>query len=190
MATWRLNIDLGWSVASGSPGTNSWYYRSGAGGEDSGLADATEDLRVFYNAIKSIYPNAVTITCDGLWSGATEAAEGDSSQQTQWQITGSGGTGWAPPGLAMTAERRATSGGRRGKGRVFLGPLQGAVIGPAGDNSTNFATTVQTALNVLLAQDGNPNGSFALVSKVDGLVRDIASGQVKSKFAMVRSRRD
>lgn len=187
---WKTNVDISWLGATGSPGTNVWYFRDSTPAGTGGLDTAMEALEAFYTAIRSLYRVQVTISSEGQWNGALTANAGEFSTVPGFSVTGSSGDQYMPPGVCAVLERRAVSGGRRGRGRAFIGPLTMGATTEEGVLKTASVTILQNAANALLDVPETEAGSFCLVNRAFNQARDVESYIAKKSFGMLRSRRD
>lgn len=191
MPTMRVPIDLTWTTASGSPGVNVFHARTTSGDASNfELEELTEALEAFYTQITECFPGAVTIRWGGEASGVGDD-EGNTYTSPSWTVNGSGGIGWLPPANALIVNWRANTGGRRGRGRTFIGPLVGATNEQNGTPDETIRAELQGAATTLIsASEGVLNGALGVYSRVDNVFRDFASADVPNKFAVLRSRRD
>lgn len=191
MATFRYAVNLTWTGASGSPGVNVWHGRTTGGlpgsSEISGLSDMIEE---FYTAIAGLYPGQVTITSPEFASGVGDD-EGDQASVPAWSVAGTGAASFLPPASCMLVDWRTNSGGRRGRGRTFLGPLSDDTIENNGTPAEGGRTIVQLAADDLIeSSDSFGNGAWGVYSRVDNVIRDFTSASCPNLFAVLRSRRD
>nr|CRY97281.1 hypothetical protein [uncultured prokaryote] len=191
MALYRIPIDLTWNYGSGSPGVNIWHARTTGDFNPSGeITGLTESLRLFYDAIKSSYSSLVDIDFSGEVSGVGPDT-GMSGATTPWHVDGGTVGSQASTLLQLVVSWKTGSGGRRGQGRTFIGPLQDGLQGTNGLPVTGGVAAIQTAATALIGRnDGAGNGSFGVWSPTDGLLRDFVAATVRPQFASLRSRRD
>lgn len=191
MPTVRIPVELNWSGATGSPGVNIWHGRTDPG--EVGEVDIdglSAMLNTFYTGISNMYPAEVEIRFNGEAQGVGDA-EGDTFTGTAWALLGTSGSGFAPMGTCMLVNWRSNTGGRRGRGRTFLGP---ACLASVQDNGTPvelLKSEVQADVNTLVSSsEALANGALGVYSRVENVFRDFASGDVPNKFGLLRSRRD
>lgn len=191
MATWRVPIDLTWTGASGSPGVNVWHIRTTGGpGPSDDLEEMTQALFAFYNGIKAVFPNALSIRWAGEASGVGDDT-GDTATSPGWTVTGTGDTGFLPPANSLIASWRTSGGGRQGRGRTFLGPLGNGANEANGTPTEGTRTLIETAqADLIETSDSFANGAVGIYSRVGGTFRDLISGTCPNMFAELRSRRD
>lgn len=185
-------IRLSWTGATGSPGANVWHPRwDGDLGGSAQLAGLLEDLEAFYTAIALLFPPTWSANFDGEITGLGDDL-GDSATYEAWSVVGTANTGnFLPPSNQMLVSWRTGSGGRRGRGRTFLGPVAVAVSDAVGTPTTGAIDVVQDAADALIAASSDPgNGAWGVYSRVDGVVRDFVTALVPDEFAVLRSRRD
>lgn len=192
MSIWRTDVELEWTKASGSPGTNSWFFQlQGTENEPNEVLETAMDkLRTCYasTGMKQIYTNDTTIRGTGVWS-RVDNNSGQFFASPSWQVTGTGGSSCAPPALALMCTRGSPEGGRRHIGRVYLGPLSQALIGTDGQVDGQWINPVRTSLRALL-DDWPAAQGFTVYTKAGNTSRKITDFQVSAKFAVLRSRRD
>lgn len=184
-------VTLNWD-GNGSPGTNTWNMRTT--GSDFANAEEPEDLmglvEDFYNGMKTILRTGLVIAWDGVYHGLG-IDQGDTKQFTPWSITVGGQGDDAPEAIACVVQWGSASGGRRGKGRTFLGPLNKSMLNSVGQLDPTFTAPVQTAADALVsASSGFANGALGVYSRVDNLVRDFTTATKSAKYGLLRSRRD
>lgn len=97
----------------------------------------------------------------------------------------------APPHLAIVVGLRTSSATRRGRGRVFLGPLNSlAVESEDGTIRTDRLQAVRSAWEDFVADSQAANGwALAVYSTLDKVARDVTSVSVRDSLAVMRSRR-
>lgn len=191
MPTFRAAVDLSWTVASGSPGVNVFHGRavttSGPANDVSLLMDI---VRQFFFEIRGLYCTDVTMRWNGEAHGVGDDI-GNVYNGTPWTVTGSGGTDHLAPALAMLVKWASDSGGRSGRGRTFIGPLQDAVSETNGTPDDGVRTQLLTAAeNLIESSDSFGNGALGVYSRVEDVFRDFTSSSVPNYFAVIRSRRD
>lgn len=192
MVVARIPIDLTWTHGSGSPGVNVFHCRYGGdfdseSGTLQGFIDALED---FYGAVAQYLPNTLTVRFNGEVTGLGTNA-GDTVSKDPWQVVGGGSAGAISTALQMIIDWKTQSGGRRGRGRTFVGPLYGTVGGVDGLPAPAAVAHFQEKANDLIGGfDGSFDGAFAVWSRKDGIARDITQAVVPRKFGVLRSRRD
>lgn len=184
-------VTLEWD-GPGSPGTNTWHLRTT--GSDFAAATEPEDLmglvEDFYVTAGPVLRNGLVVHWDGEYHGLGTDL-GDSKSFTPWTFT-NGGTGAdAADGLAVVIGWRTGSGGRRGKGRTFLGPLAQQAFDANGELAELFVSSAEDAAEALVtASQGFGNGAIGVYSRLDAVVRDVTSSVTSRTYGMLRSRRD
>lgn len=191
MVVGYINVVTTWG-STGSPGVNTWAYRTTGSDwagqtENAGLAGIVQD---FYEAIQdTAFPDGVTISFDGLYHGLG-TDEGDTLAGSGWSLEGGGGNP-APRALCIVANLLGATGGRRGRGKKFLGPLASQVFDGDGNLSPLWAGGVAGELsNLVDASDSFANGALGVYSRLDNLFRDAVSSNVATNYGVLRSRRD
>jgi hypothetical protein len=156
--------------------------------------DATASLGVFFNAIKALFPTAVS------WS---IPAAGDKLEATTGVLTGSwaggsaasiagtgGGTYAAGTGAYVRWYTNTIRAGRKFYGRTFFVPLISAVYDNDGTITAPNLTIFQNASNALVTAAkcvvwGRPSAPGA----ADGLFAGFTAAVVPDKVTSLRSRR-
>lgn len=191
MAVGRLGVDLTWSGASGSPGVNVWHARAvdviDPGGDFAGLAVI---VRTFYEALTAIMPSTMTAAFDGEVHGVG-ADEGTTWSVAPWSVEGTGGADFMPPANCCIVSWKTNSGGRRGRGRTFIGPLTADATEGNGTPGEPVRDLIGAAADDLIeSSDSFDNGALGVYSRTDSLLRDFTGRDVPNYFAVLRSRRD
>lgn len=157
-------------------------------------ADATAALGTFYNAVKSLFPTAVTwqipsagdtINSDtgrlaGSWSGGTAATVAGTSATAY-----AGGTGILVRWLTNTVLA-----GRKFIGHTYMLPTTTATYDTTGKIASAAATTMQTAVDALVAGSAlvvyhrPPKGTFA-----GGFFAEQTAGVVVGTVTSLKTRR-
>lgn len=191
MPTVTIPIDITWTGASGSPGVNVWHGRIDSAVEPfEDLGTLTEFLETFYSGLLSLFTTTTTIRWAGEANGVGDDT-GDLFTSDPWTLTGTGSNGAMPPANCMLASWRAATGGRSGRGRTFLGPLDRGAEENNGTPAELFRTAVQGEIDELISSSsGFGNGALGIYSRADGVFRDFVSGTCPNYFAVLRSRRD
>lgn len=191
MPTVRIPIEIAWTGASGSPGQNIWHARVDS------LADPNPDvqsmadmLETFYSAMSGSYTTTTTIRFLGEATGVGDDA-GDFFTADPWTVAGDGAGGFFPPSQCLLVQWRTSSGGRRGRGRTFIGPLNDGLDEGNGTPDEGVRSGVQAAIDALIEDsDSFGNGALGIYSRVEDTFRDLTSGSCANYFAVLRSRRD
>lgn len=187
----RVPIDLTWTGASGSPGVNVWHARYG--GDPQGSAQMGQllgELEAFYTTLRGAFPGDVTIAFNGVVT-LLGTNEGQSATYPAWSMTGTSASGYGPPATATVISWQSDAGGRRGRGRTFIGPMAKAAIDDTGRLSTATQGFHQGAVDDLIDSfDGIGDGAFGVYSREDQVVRDFVRGIVRRDLGSLRSRRD
>jgi hypothetical protein len=191
MGSYQCVVDLNWSVGGGSPGTNTWHVRTdGAGSPATDIDDLMEIVRAFYTSLQERFPADLTIQWLGEATGIL-GNHGDIVHTGTWGLAGSGGTPHLPNAIQGCVTWTADTGGRSGRGRTFLGPLEGGQATDGGQPTSAFlADLTAAAADLVESSDSFANGAIGIYSRTDGVIRDITGAKVSGKFAVLRSRRD
>lgn len=191
MATFSYAVQLTWTTASGSPGNNVFHGRTGGVGfQEDEVAGLSVYLNEFYEAIGGLFPSFVTITAPEYANGVGDDT-GDQVPVEAWEVQGSGGAGFLPPANCMLVDWRTGTGGRRGRGRTFVGPLQ-STVGQANGTPTEIHRGIleDAASDLIAASSGSLDGAWGVYSRVENVFRDWQSSSVPNLFGVLRSRRD
>jgi hypothetical protein len=191
MGTFQIPVRLSWTGASGSPGANIWHGRNTGDFPDSTEVQGLVDIiQAFYDTIKGIYTGSVDIDFDGEVTGVGADA-GDTETADTWHIDGGPTTDFLAPANCFLVNWKTSSGGRRGRGRTFLGPLNSGQNQGDGTPVEAGRTLVQGAVDTLVSASGDfANGALGVWSREDLQLRDFTSGAVPNFMAVLRSRRD
>lgn len=187
MPTASLAVGLEWNNAPGGPGVNVWHFRfQNTWGDAEGCVQA---LSTFYESLKTLYAVGVTIRFpDHAVQVGGDHQEYSNSVQSFFGGTGAGG--YAPLPTALVAGWRTSTATRSGRGRSFIGPLAGAVVGPDGTPADDAVAKLQAAATKLVADSKAQNlAALGVYSPTTGLFRDFQSARVRDVFATLRSRR-
>jgi hypothetical protein len=175
-----------WSTGIGGVGLSVFYSPFGV--------DVTTELGTFFNAIKTLFPNAVTWDIPGsgdVVDDATGQITGAWTAGTAATIGATGGTGAyvAGTGAYVRWQTNGIENGRRVRGRTFLAPLLGASFENNGTLVNANVTTIQTAVTTLAASGKlliwhrpSPGGS-------NGASHAVVAGTVPDKVTSLRTRR-
>jgi len=187
----RIAVDLTWSGASGGPGANVWHLRADpADTFGSAFQAMIDSIQQFYVSISPLYPGGVTASFSGEVSGVGPD-NGTTGTVNGWATSGGGGAAFMPPMTQMLVNWTTGSGGRRGRGRTFIGPLSPNYQEADGTPSSAGVTVLTNAAAALVEDsDSFTNGAVVVYSRTDGLARDITGSSVPNRFSVLRSRRD
>lgn len=191
MPTIRIPVDLTWTGVSGSPGVNVWHARTGGTGEPGdAVGEIVGALEDFYTTIAPALSNVLTIQFRGEVQGVGDDA-GDSFDAPTWTVVGTGTGSPLPPANQMLVSWRTNSGGRKGRGRNFFGPVPAGIEESNGTPDETARGLFADAIADLVAYNqGDNNGAVGIYSRAEGVIRDITSGVCPNYFAVLRSRRD
>lgn len=188
MAIATIPVKIMWTFGGTPPGANVWHARA----DDIGLnpyEDQVGWIRDFYDDIKEAFHAGTVISFDGALSPVNDPDSGG-IVAPPWSITGTGGGDPLSPGLCALIRWQAATGGRKGKGRTFIGPLSEGMNDSNGQISSSATTLLETsAADLVEKSDSFSNGALGVYSRTDGLLRDFVSSTVDRQFAFLRGRR-
>ncbi len=191
MAIARMPVNISWGYGTGSPGANIWHLRTtGDFPSDTEAQGLSEIVEGFYSALANLFHVSWRARFDGEISGL-----GTDTGATQtidpWEVLGGQAGEVLPTSNQIVVGWRSSTGGRRGRGRTFLGPLHAGVLAADSLPTTDAIDDVQAAADALVsASTGFTNGALGVYSRTDDLVRDFTSATVRREFAVLRTRRD
>lgn len=192
MALVRIPIDIIWTGATGSPGVNVWHARVEDGVQPlaTDLEEVTEALQQFYSAIDELFPGTCRVEFAGE-AGGVGPDSGNVYEAPGWVVNGGGGASFLPPANAMYVNWKAATGGRSGRGRTFIGPLDITTTEADGTPTPGDRDVLQAAADALVSASLTDNGwAIGVWSRSDGLLRDVVTAEAPNKFAVLKSRRD
>lgn len=179
-------VEVEWTTGIGGAGLSVFYTVD--------PDDATANLGTFFNAVKALFPNAVSWSIPssgdlvdvvsgaitGGWSGGTAAT----ISATGGVATYAAGTGtwvrWNTGGIV---------GRRRLQGRTFLVPLIAAIYDSDGTLQPSHVTTIQNAANTLVAADKLGTWHRPPNNITGGSFAKWTAGQARDKVTSLRTRR-
>jgi len=191
MPTGRIVVDVSWGTASGSPGVNVFHARGDSTVDiNPDFNVLSEMLETFYADINQQFPSTLTFSQNGEVTGVGDDT-GSVWSTDPWTVTGVAPDNYLPPANCMLVNWRAATGGRSGRGKTFLGPLNDNVSEANGTPEESSRVDVQNAVDALIASStGFGNGALGIYSRTQDIFRDFVSGNVPNDFAVLRSRRD
>lgn len=200
-----LRVKARWSGFAGAPGYSVMHFRdfTGEDGPTEGFdaADATAAtarVQTFFNALRSLYPSAVTIQVEQEVD-IIESTTGDLVDSLQADglgpLPGETNANFSAPVGAVVNWRTGTiRNGRRLRGRTFLVPLSNTVFDTTGTLAESARSTISVAAAALAASTGTPDlhvyGRPSGPSLADGVVGLVTGSTVPDMAAVLRSRRD
>jgi hypothetical protein len=191
MPTYRTAITLDHPNLGGT-GTNTWHVRTTVGGpgEDIELGGLTDILQTFYASGETLWAPGTIIRFNGEWTDVAGDNEVDSGVDP-WTVTIDGTPSSMPPANCVVVGWRTSSGGRSGKGRTFLGPIDRDAAEDNGTIASGPLTLARERAAALVeSSDSFANGAFVVYSQQESLARDFTGSAVRDQFAVLRSRRD
>lgn len=179
-------VPVVWATGVGGAGLSVFYTPFGS--------DATVELGTFFNAIKTLFPNAVTWDIPGSGDVVDEATgflTGAWTGGTAATITATGGaTGYAGgTGAYIRWQTAGIVGTRRVRGRTFLCPLLTAAYDAAGTLDPTRQATMQTAATTLAGSGKLLIWSRPSATNPSGSSHAVLAGTVPDKVASLRTRR-
>lgn len=190
MAIVAIPVTLSGWEGGGAPGVNVWHARGDSAGPVGSFVDQLLWIEEYYNTISEAFHATVTINFAGDMFGVGPD-EGNVYTGDPWTVAGSGGGDMLSPGLAILQKWRASTGGRSGRGRTFLGPLSEGLNQSNGTVTEDARDLIQGAAETLIeSSDSFANGALGVWSPTDGVLRDFIDASVNNEFAFLRSRRD
>jgi hypothetical protein len=147
---------LGKMLQNGEPILNTFYYRisiAGAGDEKLALATAFQPGGAPYAALLGMLPTNYSCT---LLAVQPVKPVGTVEYIAPTVTIGSIAGQWSPSQVAMIVTRRTATPGKKGRGRIFVGPVPISQIA-AGDNDTvtaGYASSLNTPLVAAISNGG------------------------------------
>lgn len=200
-----LRVRTLWTGFTGAPGYTNFFFRDFGTGEGGGAepdaAQATAAMgrtMTFWNAVKGIFPDDVTVTPDpvvDMLEDTTGTLLDSFNASGSAAVKGTDTGAYAAASGAVISWRTAgIRNGRRVRGRTFLVPMSGSLFNTTGGLSPTIQNTLQTAANQLMAPTGTPDfGIYARPSSpgaADGAWFIARQATVPSAGAILTSRRN
>lgn len=193
MAVWEAVVVIHSDQMPG-PGTNTWHVEADPPPSDDAetngaLLDMETILAEFYAVLCNWTPGGASFVWNGEWRLMGGAEQ---MHSTPGWLAGSNFVLTAmPPADCLAIKWRASTGGRSGRGKTFLGPLAKSTLQDNGTPEETFRTAMEGAADDLVAAGADAGPSrFCVWSVKDNIGRPITSREVPNKFASLRSRRD
>lgn len=179
-------VQVVWNTGPGGSGLSTFYTLESV--------DATVEIGTFFNAIKSLLSDTISISVP---------ASGDTIEVTNGHLSGAwvGGTAATYTGTAHSAYAAGTgafvkwltsgiAGTHRVRGRTFICPLLVSGFDVDGTLSGSYVTAIQNAANTLAASGKlniwhRPSAPGA----VDGSLHTVIAAQVPDKVTSLATRR-
>jgi hypothetical protein len=159
-------------------------------GSDTDLGEAMTALETCYDAMKNVFPPG---SVHHIGDSVIADPYGSPTYYAFTPVTSDAADegAVAPPHLAICVGLRTTSATRRGRGRVFIGPLNSLAMQTTdGTVNTDRLAMVTNAWAAFVADSVTANGWGLVVwSDLDSLARDVVSSSVRDSLAVMRSRR-
>lgn len=179
-----------WSTPGGGTGYTVLHFQDVANNTDA--QDLANMVRVFFDSIKGVLPDDVTVTFDSEVLVLDLAG----TLQTVWAVT--------PPasvsGINASTYNRAAGiridwstghivAGRRLTGRTYLVPTGSSVFDAVGLVTSGNVTAVQTAAAALISSSSS-NAPLVVWSRTHAVAWAADTASVPTKGAILRGRRD
>lgn len=190
MAIIRFPVDITWP-GTGGPGVNVWHFRTGGSDlDDSEVSGLSDIVHAFYaDGWSIIAPTDAHASFAGLYYGVG-LNEGEASSVAPWSEAGAQPDPTLPLATQVVVNWLTNSGGRRGRGKTFLGPVAASVNADGSPNGAYLNDVGTAAAALIESSDSLANGAVAVWSPTDEVARDFTGYRMTSKFAVLRSRRD
>jgi hypothetical protein len=166
-----------------------WNFRTEnlLGSEIQAAVDAIE---TFYDPLRSFMLASTVLTgpnevvTDPLGAPTFDPVVG-------WSNTGGIGSGTSPQVLQLVAGWRTSSATRSGRGRTFVGPWASIAMDSDGTPSSSLMAAMASAISTLVSASTGANGwAIGVLSRTDGVIRDVVGGRARDSWSVLRSRRD
>lgn len=174
----------------GSPGVNIMHVRADAEGLSDELNEAITAIAGFYESIARVLAPGVRVDVaesviqDPLGSRVVIGA-------APHPVLGASASVQSPALLCICASWKTSIASRSGRGRTFIGPLEGAAGDADGSTSNDKRLTVLEAAQVLIEESSGANGwGFGILSLKDGLIRDVVGVTISDQLSYLSSRRN
>lgn len=187
----RVPVTVAWNYGTGSPGANVWHLRWDGPLEGSAQVQTLLDLiEDFYTGVASNMTTGVDIDFDGEIQGLG-LEQGNTATYNAFHVDGAIAGNPLPTSQQIVVAWKTQSGGRRGRGRTFVGPLAVNTLQTDGRPFQSAVDDIQAAADALVSGSvAVGNGAVGVFSRLDNVVRDVTSAEVDREYAVLRSRRD
>lgn len=200
-------VRTAWSGTSGGPGVTQIALLGAAGGtwNPGGEQAAVNAMRAFWDSIKTILPNELTLTVSPVvdwYDRETGELQGSNVAPTAPAVVIGTGTGSyaGGAGLKVAWETGQVRDGRRVRGASYIVPCDIVAFNNLGQTATGVRTTVNTAAAALITAFTSGGSSMAVWSRPRdasatlparaGAAYQVTQGICSSKSAILRGRRD
>lgn len=177
----------------GGPFMNVLHVRTVGGGDDDAVdvGHALDALVSFYTSIRTLYPNGSVIKMgEGMILdplGSPTYFPDDSRTVTTGAVAG----GTTSTLLSIVVSWRTMSASRSGRGRTFIGPLNGDAITTDGTPADSAVNMIRNAAAALVEDSDSLNGwALGVLSTKEGILRDVTGSSVRDRWSFLSSRRD
>lgn len=191
-----------WSGTSGGPGlTQMAVYANGGGTPTSTQAQsACNAVRAFWDAIKTLLPNELTLTVSpnvDTYDELTALLTGSVTAGTApLPVTGTSSTSYAGGcGLKVDWNTGVVLGGRRVVGRTYIVPASSNVYDADGTLSAGSVSLIQGAASTMLTSLSTGGLNLGVWTKPGGVrsvpgITAVTGASIRDKTAVLRNRRD
>ena len=176
----EIVADTGTTAGTNGTLARTWTARIGPVGSDENVdanmqVDMAEDVRTFVNAIKAYTSSAFRWTHVKI-AGVDTLGDIPRNSAVYTFTTPVVGTGTTaqPPQVALALSLRANLVGRRGRGRIYVPALAGAILTSDGTLATSPGTTMRTAFKQLVDDLQNLPGTPDYIPIVSVMSADSA----------------
>lgn len=171
------------------PACNVWHLRWGGDGAGAALIDGANALEDFYGALTAWTAGGANFSFDGNWQDVE--SEEVFNEGGTFSVTAGTSAPALPSSTALVVGWGTTGGGRRGKGRTFISPMDVASCAADGTPSAPCLAAFRSAAATLVtASAAIDAGALGVYSREDNVIRDLTSSRVRNVYGVLRSRRD
>ena len=197
MSVFRVPALYSWN-GPGSPGQNTWHVRTAnddAIGSQADLSAALGALETFYLGVAGGLGYGCKITLGERIVDVTDHLNPRFREIGNKVIDAGASSSNLPPSNMVCVGWQTELAKREGRGRTFIGPLNGATDDETqGIPTTSFINQVRAAATQLVDASTLATGwSVGVLSKRDTslqVFRDIVGSTTRQQYAVLRSRRD
>ena len=165
--------------------------------DDASTLNFMNDLVTFYQAVDGLFSALLDASAAAHSMKAYDLADAEPRapvSEITFSTPDASGTPLPPEVaacLSFQAIQVSGSPQARRRGRVYLGPLETAVLDGAGRLSTTTTDTIRDAADALLtASNASAVYAWGIYSRVDSIIRDVDNGWVDDAVDIQRRRGD
>lgn len=188
MAIYRIAIVLE-DVSLYGPSVNVWHLRVDGNIDESTADSSMAALKAFYDAFGQDRSRTSTIR----WNGEMTTVDANPeivTPGTAWNSAASGNQDPLPSSSAALIKWSTDSGGRSGKGKTFLAPMNKEACNGDGRITAATVTRIRDAATQLVSSSEQQNEwAFGVYSRQDSLLRDFTGSSMTNRFSVMTSRR-